>query len=161
MPVHEPSIVLAGVLHSAIGMGHEVCTGTRTGHGHLQSIDHQAAVNPVRRGPAHEFAGEQVFNRRQGLPAFRSPDIVRSGLVLPRMLEVAVHEVLRDRQRMVRLGRADAKPMLSFCRNLTFSNTLSGRVLGLATAHPQSHGRAPNLWFTAGACRASRRGACL
>ncbi len=67
--------MLAGGLHAAVGMRHEVGSGTVTGQRHLQSIDHQATVDPLRHRPADDLPREQILDGRQGQPPFVGGDI--------------------------------------------------------------------------------------
>src|SRR3990172_11166963 len=103
----EGLVMLTGVLHASIRMRDETFSWKFPLHGHLQGIDHQPAVDPVRHRPAHDLPRIQIFDRRQVQPAFRRRnvrDVRRPRLILLRRSEVAIHDVLRDRMRVVRVG---------------------------------------------------------
>ncbi len=79
-------IVLASELHATVGVGHEIRTGTLTTERHLQSVDHEATVDPVRHGPADDLPRKQVFVCRQVQPAFVGGHV---GVVVRERLQAA------------------------------------------------------------------------
>ena len=55
MLVPQLLVVLAGVLNTAIGVGHETFAGQFALHGHLQGIDHEATLHVVSHRPTDDL----------------------------------------------------------------------------------------------------------
>lgn len=108
-------VVLAGVLHSAVRVGHEVGTGTLSMDRHRQGVDHEATIDLLRHRLSDDLPREQIFDRRQIQPAVVRGEIGDVGgpdSILLGPCEAAVRAVLSHGMRMIRVRGRDTEPFL-------------------------------------------------
>ena len=117
MLLQQTLVVLAGVLDSTIRMHHELLARVFPRESHLQRIHDKPTVDRVRHRPADDPPREQVLDHSQVQPTLdrrNVRDVGRPCFILPRRSEVSIHDVPRDRVRVIRIGRAHAKATLRF-----------------------------------------------